>query len=78
MLWDCPAYSSIRSVFMLELRRELGDRFEHFQGLDSFAKSSGSEANYASNNALLISTCDLLLAQPCMLEHLRLWQNGHT
>ena len=35
------------SVFMLELRRELGDRFEHFQGLDSFAKSSGSEANYA-------------------------------
>ena len=47
MLWDCPAYSSIRSVFMLELRRELGDRFEHFQGLDSFVKSSGSEANYA-------------------------------
>ena len=35
------------SAFMLELRRELGDRFEHFQSLDSFAKSSfvlGSEA----------------------------------
>ena len=32
---------------MLELRRELGDRFEHFQGLDSFAKSSGSGTNYA-------------------------------
>ena len=34
-------------VFMLELRRELGDRFEHFQSLGSFAKSSyalGSEA----------------------------------
>ena len=42
--WDCPAYSSIRSAFMLELRR---DRFVHFQSLDSFAKSSyviGSEA----------------------------------
>ena len=26
----CPAYASIRSAFMLELRRELGDRFEHF------------------------------------------------
>ena len=28
------------SAFMLELRRELGDRFEHFQSLESFAKSS--------------------------------------
>ena len=46
VLWDCPAYVSIRSAFMLELRRELGDRFEHFQSLDSFEKSSyvlGSE-----------------------------------
>ena len=37
----------IRSAFMLELRRELGNRFEHFQSLDSFEKSSyvlGSEA----------------------------------
>ena len=34
MLWDCPAYASIRSAFMLELRKELG---EHF---DSYAKSS--------------------------------------
>ena len=25
VLWDCPAYASIRSAFMLELRRELGD-----------------------------------------------------
>ena len=24
----------------MELRRELGDRFEHFQSLDSFEKSS--------------------------------------
>ena len=46
LLWDCPAYVSIRSAFMFELRRELGDRFEHFQSLDSFEKSSyvlGSE-----------------------------------
>ena len=37
----------LRSAFMLELRRELGDRFEHFQSLDRFEKSSyvlGSEA----------------------------------
>ena len=40
VLLDCPAYVSIRSAFMLELRRELGDRFEHFQSLDSFEKSS--------------------------------------
>ena len=33
VLWDCPAYASIRSAFMLELRRELGDRFEHFRVL---------------------------------------------
>ena len=24
VLWDCPAYASIRNAFMLELRRELG------------------------------------------------------
>ena len=35
VLWGCPAYTSIRSAFMLELRRELGDRFEHFRSLDS-------------------------------------------
>ena len=38
VLWDCPAYAS-RSAFMLELRRELGDRFEHFQSLDSYLMS---------------------------------------
>ena len=38
MLCDCPA---TRSAFMLELRRKLEDRFEHFQSLDSFEKSSG-------------------------------------
>ena len=56
MLWDCPAYVSIRSAFMLELRRELGDRFEHFQSLDSFEKSSyvlGSEAWEEYSSGLL-------------------------
>ena len=59
VLWDCPAYASIRSAFMLELRRELGDRFEHFQGLHSFAQSSyvlGSETweEYSSRLLSLI------------------------
>ena len=39
VLWDCPAYASIRSAFMLELRRELGDRFQHFQSLESVETS---------------------------------------
>ena len=50
VLWDCPAYVSIRSAFMLELRRELGDRF------DSFEKSSyvlGSEAWEEYSSGLL-------------------------
>ena len=41
---------------MLELRRELGDRFEHFQGLDSFVKLSyvlGSE-EYSSGLLSLV------------------------
>ena len=41
---------------MLELRRELGDRFEHFQSLDSFEKSSyvlGSEAWEEYSSGLL-------------------------
>ena len=56
VLWDCPAYASIRSAFMLELRREFGVRFEHFQSLDSFAKSSfvlGSEAWEEYSSGLL-------------------------
>ena len=42
-----PMNASTIYCFMLELRRELGDRFEHFQSLDSFVKSPyvlGSEA----------------------------------
>ena len=60
VLWDCPAYASIRSAFMLELRRELGDRFEHFQSLDSFEKSSyvlGSEAWEEYSSGLLGCLC---------------------
>ena len=59
VFWDCPAYASIKSAFMLELRRELGHRFERFQSLDSFAKS-GSEAweEYSSG---LLSTKTLCL-----------------
>ena len=41
---------------MLELRRELGDRFEHFQSLYSFAKSSyvlGCEAWKEYSSGLL-------------------------
>ena len=57
---DCPAYASIRSAFMLELRRELGDRFEHFQSLDSFEKSSlcpSSEAWEEYSSGLLSLLC---------------------
>ena len=65
VLWDCPAYVSIRSAFMLELRRELGDRFEHFQGLDSFEKSSyvlGSEAWEEYSSGLLGLIKDFVLS----------------
>ena len=65
MLWDCPAYVSIRSAFMLELRRELGDRFEHFQSLDSFEKSSyvlGSEEWEEYSSGLLGLIKDFVLS----------------
>ena len=62
---DCPAFVSIRSAFMLELRRELGDRFEHFQSLDSFEKSSyvlGSEAWEEYSSGLLGLIKDYVLS----------------
>ena len=65
VLWDCPANVSIRSAFMLELRRELGDRFEHFQSLDSFEKSSyvlGSEAWEEYSSGLLGLIKDFVLS----------------
>ena len=65
VLWDFPAHVSIRSAFMLELRRELGDRFEHFQSLDSFEKSSyvlGSEAWEEYSSGLLGLIKDFVLS----------------
>ena len=65
VLWDCPGYVSIRSAFMLELRRELGGRFEHFQSLDSFEKSSyvlGSEAWEEYSSGLLGLIKDFVLS----------------
>ena len=59
------SYVSIRSAFMLELRRELGDRFEHFQCLDSFEKSSyvlGSEAWEEYSSGLLGLIKDFVLS----------------
>ena len=47
MLWECPAYSSLRNNFLVALQRKLGDDgFEHFQSRDSSRKASfilGSE-----------------------------------
>ena len=65
VLWDCPAYASSRSAFMLELRRKLGDRFEHFQSLDSFVKSSyilGREAWEEYSSGLLGLIKDFVLS----------------
>ena len=50
---------------MLELRRELGDRFEHFQSLDSLEKSSyvlGSEAWEEYSSGLLGLIKDFVLS----------------
>ena len=55
-------YVSIRSAFMLELRRELGDRFER---LDSFEKSSyvlGSDAWEEYSSGLLGLIKDFVLS----------------
>ena len=60
VLWECPAYASISSAFMLELRRELGDRFEHLIVLRSHEKSSyvlGSEAWEEYSSGLLGLLC---------------------
>ena len=40
VLWECPAYSSVREAFISKLKVALGDRFKHFESLDSFRKSS--------------------------------------
>ena len=46
VLWDCPVYNTLRNDFICKLQELLGDRFEHFESLDSFEKASyvlGSE-----------------------------------
>ena len=46
VLWECPAYSSLRDDLLVALQETLGDEFEHFQALGSFEKASfvlGSE-----------------------------------
>ena len=46
VLWDCPVYNTLRNDFLCKLQELLGDRFEHFDSLDSFEKASfvlGSE-----------------------------------
>ena len=40
VLWECPAYSSLRDNFLVALQGMLGDEFEQFQSLDSFEKAS--------------------------------------
>ena len=40
VLWGCPAYSSVRSDFLVALQGKLGDGFEHFQSHDSFREAS--------------------------------------
>ena len=50
---------------MLELRRELGDRFEHFQSVDSFEKASyvlGSAAWEEYSSGLLSLIKDFVLS----------------
>ena len=46
VLWDCPAYLSIRSCFLEAIHDILGETYEHFVALDSRGKSAfvlGSE-----------------------------------
>ena len=43
---DCPVYNTLRNDFLCKLQELFGDRFEHFESLNSFEKASfvlGSE-----------------------------------
>ena len=65
MLVCVVGLSSICYYFMLELRRELGVMFEHFQSLDSFEKSSyvlGSEPWEEYSSGLLSLIKDVVLS----------------
>ena len=46
VLWDCPAYSTLKNDFVCKLQELLEDEFERFMSLDSFEKAAfvlGSE-----------------------------------
>ena len=56
MLWECPAYSSVREAFISKLRAALGDGFKHFESLNSFCRSSfvlGSDTWEEHSSSLL-------------------------
>ena len=56
VLWECPAYSSVREAFISKLRVALGGGFKHFESLDSFCKSSfvlGSDTWEEHSSSLL-------------------------
>ena len=39
MLWECPAYDTIRSTFMEDLDKLLGGSFEEFSALNTFERT---------------------------------------
>ena len=39
VLWDSLVYNTLRNDFMCKLQELLGDKFEHFESLDSFEKA---------------------------------------
>ena len=39
VLWDCPIYTTPKKLLRVKFRDLLGDRFEHFESLDSFEKA---------------------------------------
>ena len=40
VLWECPAYHSIRAEFLLQLWASLGDSYARFEAMSSFKKAS--------------------------------------
>ena len=39
MLWECPAYDTIRNTFMKDLDNLLSGRFEEFTALNNFERT---------------------------------------
>ena len=40
ILWECPAYSSIRAQFLLKLQASLGGNYACFEAMNCFDKAS--------------------------------------